>query len=146
VASVVSLGAGKGEVVSITRTVDEDALVDALRRMILDSERTHEEIHGRLDQLSIYFRFNVERGLEQQMDTSSVYECTTAYMKEGGINKLLNNAVKSINSRQKGSTLMEISKSSRLTSLLFSPRHRLRNHGRDYHEAKTFVGPKLCEA
>jgi hypothetical protein len=111
VASIVSLGAGKEEALSISETANEEALVDALARTTLNTEKTHEELRGRLHQLSVYFRFNVEHGLERHMENSSIYGRTMAYMKEGAINELFDDAVKSIQSRKKGITLQEISMS-----------------------------------
>jgi hypothetical protein len=128
VASIVSLGAGKGEVVSVAGIDDEGGLVDAMMKMALDSEQTHKELHGRLHQLSIYFRLNVDRGLAGQMDASSIRTHTSAYMQEGDIDKLLNNVVESIKSRQKGSTLKDISKSPPFISLLFLLGYRFCDH------------------
>ena len=111
VASVVSLGAGKGDVVSVTGTDNEGSLMDAMAKMGLDSEQTHKEVHGRLHQSSVYFRLNVERGLSGYIHASSIHAHTLAYMQEGDTDQLLNDVVKSIKSRQKGSTIKDISKS-----------------------------------
>jgi hypothetical protein len=110
VASIVSLGTGKGEVLSVMGTGDEGALVDAMAKMALDSEQTHKEVDGRLHQLSVYFRLNVEQGLVGHMDASSVRAHTSAYMQKSDNDRLLNDVVESIKSRQKGSTMKDISK------------------------------------
>jgi hypothetical protein len=144
VASIVSLGAGKEEILDISGTVREDALVDALVRMTLDTEKTHEELHARLHQLLIYFRFNVERGLERNRNSLSIYERTTAYMKEGSTNKLLDEAVKSIKSRKRRSTLQEISRSLHFTLALVLWSHSFRRLSRIRDEAEAVIGAKLC--
>jgi hypothetical protein len=110
VASIVSLGAGKRGVLSLAGTGDEGALVEAMIKMAFDSEQTHKEVHGRLHRSSAYFRLNVEHGLVGQMDASIIHAHTSAYMQDGDTDQLLNDVVKSIKSRQKGSTLKEISK------------------------------------
>jgi hypothetical protein len=109
VASIVSLGAGKGEIMSVVGTGDEGTLMDAMAKMALDSELTHEEMHARLHRSSVYFRLNVEHGLVDHMDASSVRAHTSAYMQKGDTNRLLNDAVESIKGRQKGGTLKDIS-------------------------------------
>jgi hypothetical protein len=146
VASVVSLGAGKGQVLSVSGTGGEGGLMDAMAKMGLDSEQTHKEVDGRLHQSSVYFRLNVEHGLTGHTNASTVHAHTLAYMQEGDTDRLLNDVVKCITIRQKGSTLKDISKSLYRLLSPFLPKHRFGRRARICDETKTVVGPKLCRA
>jgi hypothetical protein len=108
VATILSLGAGKGDVWSMSVT-DGASARDAVKRTIANCEPVHEELYARLRESAIYFRLNVDRGSGQQMALSS--SCISAYLREGATNDKLDDAIRSIERRPKGVKLKDISES-----------------------------------
>jgi hypothetical protein len=110
VATVISIGSGKRSAPDLSAAHDQNALVEAVRRSVLDPEITHEELEGRLHEAHLYFRFNVAHDLGNQVDSSGIYAHTATYLGEADTNKRLDEAIKSIRRRSGGMTLKELSK------------------------------------
>jgi hypothetical protein len=108
VATILSLGAGKGDVWNMSVT-DGASMRDAVRHTVANCEPVHEELYARLREPAIYFRLNVDRGSGQQMTLSS--SRISAYLQEGAINDKLDDAIRSIERRPKGVKLKDISES-----------------------------------
>jgi hypothetical protein len=106
VATILSIGAGKGDVWDLS-TASGSELREAVKRAMTSCEPVHEELYSRLRQTSIYFRLNVERGSGPQMQLSSSVIC--AYLEEGVVSDRVDDAVKSIHQRPTGVKLKDIS-------------------------------------
>ena len=113
VATILSIGAGKGDV-WCPSTANGSELREAVKRATTSCEPVHEEIYLRLRQTSIYFRLNVDRGSRPQIQLSSSAIC--AYLAEGVVSDRLDDAIKSIHIRPTGVKLKDISE----YSLMFS--------------------------
>ena len=108
-ATIVSIGSGEVKASKLSKGDDENALVEALKRVALNTETTHGELEGRLHDTFIYFRFNVDHGFEDVMDASLVHSYTSIYLKKAGVNRRLDEAMQSMHSRPKGAALKELS-------------------------------------
>jgi hypothetical protein len=106
VATILSIGAGKGDVWSMS-TASGSELREAVKRATMSCEPVHEELYSRLRETSIYFRLNVERGSGPQMELSSAN--VSAYLEEGVISDRVDDAIKSILRRPAGVKLKDIS-------------------------------------
>ena len=109
VATIVSIGSGKVKVTKMSKGDDEDALVEALKRVALNTETTHAELEARLHDAFVYFRFNVDQGLDNSMDASALHSYTSTYLEETSISRRLDEAMRSIHTRPKGVSLKELS-------------------------------------
>jgi hypothetical protein len=105
VATILSLGAGKGDVWSMLTTGAE--LRENIKRAAASCEPVHEELYARLRETSIYFRLNVERGLDPPLELSSA--SVSAYLGEGAVSDRLDDAIKSISSHSMRVKLKDIS-------------------------------------
>jgi hypothetical protein len=108
VATILSIGAGKGDVWGVSIASGAD-LREVVKRAATSCEPVHEELYSRLRQASIYFRINVERGSGPQMELTS--ENVSAYLEEGLVSDRVDEAVKSIHLRPMGVMLKDISES-----------------------------------
>jgi hypothetical protein len=108
VATILSIGAGKGDVWSMSET-DGASMRDAVKRIVANCEPVHEELYAQLRESAIYHRLNVDKGSGQQMAPSS--SLISAYLREGAVNDKLDDAIKSIERRPKGVKLKDISES-----------------------------------
>jgi hypothetical protein len=106
VATILSIGAGKGDVWGGSIASSEE-MKEAVKRATTSCEPVHEELYLRLRQTSIYFRLNVERGSEPQMELTSANVST--YLEEGLISDRVDEAIKSIHLRPTGVKLKDIS-------------------------------------
>jgi hypothetical protein len=107
VATLVSIGAGKGDVWSLSEGRDEKERLHALQRITMNCEPVHEELWARLRETGVYYRLNVERVTESQMPLTSAH--ISAYLQEGEISNKLDNAIKSVQGRTDGVKLKDIS-------------------------------------
>jgi hypothetical protein len=107
VATLVSIGAGKGDVWGFSEDGSEKERLMALQRITMNCEPVHEELWARLRETGIYYRLNVERGTGSQMPLSSAH--ISAYLQEGKISDELDDAIKSIQQRAEGVKLKDIS-------------------------------------
>jgi hypothetical protein len=101
VATILSIGAGKGDVWSGAE------LREAIKRAAASCEPVHEELYARLRETVIYFRLNVERSSEPQLELSSA--SVSAYLGEGAVSDRLDDAIKNIRNRSVGVKLTDIS-------------------------------------
>lgn len=108
VATIVSIGSGKGDILRISGDTSSQVMNDLLRKMVENCEQVHEVMHNRLRETAIYFRFNVERGLEGVTESISAH--VSAYLQEGKVNDLLDDAINSLHKRPASISLKEISK------------------------------------
>jgi hypothetical protein len=106
VATILSIGAGKGDVWDVSTTSGLE-IREAVKRATTSCEPVHEELYSRLRQTAVYFRLNVERSSGPQMELSSAN--VSAYLEEGVISDRVDAAVKSIHHRPIGVKLKDIS-------------------------------------
>jgi hypothetical protein len=106
VATILSIGAGKGDVWSVATTSSSD-LREGLKRATMSCEPVHEELYSRLRQTAIYFRLNVDRGSGPQMELS--FASVSAYLGEGAVSDRVDEAIKCIHDRSTGVNLNDIS-------------------------------------
>jgi hypothetical protein len=106
VATILSLGAGKGDVWEAS-SMSSSELREAVKRATKSCEPVHEELYLRLRQTSVYFRLNVERSSGPQMELSSAN--VSAYLEEGVVNDRVDDVIKSIHLRPTGVKLKDIS-------------------------------------
>jgi hypothetical protein len=109
VATVISIGSGKKKAANILAGDDQNALVEAVKDAIINTEITHEELETRLNEAHLYFRFNVPHDIGSRVDSSGIYSHTATYLGEADTNKRLNEAIKSMRNRSGGITLKELS-------------------------------------
>jgi hypothetical protein len=107
VATILSVGAGKGDVWSSASTTSSSEMMEAMKRATMTCEPVHEELYLRLRQTSIYFRLNVDRGSGPQIQLSS--STISAYLEEGVVSDKLDDVIKSIHLRPTGVKLSDIS-------------------------------------
>ena len=105
VATILSIGAGKGDVWSMSESGAE--LREAIKRAAPSCEPVHEELYARLRETVIYFRLNVEWGSEPRLELSSA--SVSAYLGEGAVSDRLDDAINSIRDRSAGVRLRDIS-------------------------------------
>jgi hypothetical protein len=110
VATVISIGSGKKNTSDSSAGRDQNTLIDAVQRSVLNAEITHEELEARLHETHLYFRFNVAHDLGNRVDSSGIYAHTATYLGEADTNKRLDETIKSIRTRSGGMTLKELSK------------------------------------
>jgi hypothetical protein len=106
---ILSLGAGQGRVLSL-----QSAASDQERREILHSvienyarENTHRELERLIPPVGIYFRLNVQRGLEdvdeRRGSVSRVKSNTTAYLGEYSVSRMVDDLVNALLGRRERS-------------------------------------------
>ena len=106
VATILSIGAGKGDVWNATLMTGLE-IREAVKRATMGCEPVHEELYSRLRQTSIYFRLNIDRGSGPQIELSSAN--VSAYLEEGVVSDRVDDAIKRIHHRPKGVKLKDIS-------------------------------------
>jgi len=109
VATIVSIGSGKVKALNVSKGDDEDALVEALKRVALNTEATHAELEARLHDAFVYFRFNVDQDLDHGVGASVVHSYTSTYLEKPGISRRLDEVMRSIHTKPKGVSLKELS-------------------------------------
>jgi hypothetical protein len=106
VATILSIGAGKGDVWNLSTTTGLE-LREAVKQATTSCEPVHQELYARLRKTSIYFRLNVDRGSGPQMKLSS--STVSAYLEDGVVSDRVDDAIKSIHHRPMGVKLKDIS-------------------------------------
>jgi len=107
VATVISVGAGKWSVQAGQAEGRGVGLDEALRLGIMSCQQVHEELQARLQQSSIYFRFNAEKELDGKAEVILAH--TSAYLQENVTSSRLDEALGRIQSRPTGLKLKDIS-------------------------------------
>ena len=107
VASVVSIGAGKGNFRVAFKDGREEGISEGMKRGVVICEQVHEDLQGRLQETNIYYRFNVEQ--ETGIDPEVILAHVSTYLREKAISTRVDSAVKSIKYRLTGVKLKNIS-------------------------------------
>jgi hypothetical protein len=108
VANIISIGSGKlGPQHIATRT----PLSDLLKRAITDTERVHNDIQNRFQDLGIYFRFNVEGILPMTNSIGKTTRAqTVAFLEDPANSKKMDGTVISIQERSGKRPLKDLSR------------------------------------
>jgi hypothetical protein len=122
VASVISIGAGKSDAKMTFKDGNEVGISNALRRGTAMSEQVHEDLEGRLHETGIYFRFNVEKPLDEKPDIILAH--TSSYLREKATSIRVDEATKSFYRRPKGVKMRDISTYEFMACYLDSPTSR----------------------
>ena len=136
-ATVISLGAGKDGPLDVSR------LNDVMRRSAAGAERTHQEIHGRLRAMGIYFRFNVDGGIQLADDAGIVRSKTSIYMETEEINNAINNSLTSLQNREGRVSAKQISGSFDSNQTRISTASRYNHSDGSRVQAASCARPKL---
>jgi hypothetical protein len=107
VASVVSIGAGKGNFRVAFKDGREEGISEGIRRGAAMCEQVHEDLQGRLQETNIYYRFNVEQ--ETGIDPEVILAHVSTYLREKAVSARVDSAVKSIQYQPTGVKLKDIS-------------------------------------
>ena len=107
VASVVSIGAGKGNFRVAFKDGREEGISEGIRRGVTMCEQVHEDLQGRLEETNIYYRFNVEQ--ELSIDPEVILAHVSTYLREKAVSARVDSAVKSIQYQPTGLKLKNIS-------------------------------------
>lgn len=122
IGGVVTIGTGKMDALTAsTKATKRSGLLPLFYSLSVDSERVNEDFQHRFKNLAIYFRFNVDRGLEtlkfdEWKNTGLVRGHTDAYLRGEHIVSLMDGAMKALCREGKKPTIGELSKSSRYLS------------------------------
>lgn len=118
ISTVISLGAGKHGPLEASR------LSDAIRNIAAGAERTHQEMQGRLRVEGIYFRFNVDQGIQPDDDISTVNGKTRAYVEIPDVNSAIDNSLTSLRHREERLSAKQIN-TIKVVEVGFKPRPAL---------------------
>ncbi|CAE6507713.1 unnamed protein product [Rhizoctonia solani] len=105
VSCILSIGAGRANIINIPNSGCPRSLGQALQNMVTDSERVAEEMERRFqDTTGVYFRFNVDQGVQDitaddWKKEANVAAHTRAYTRGSSVNRAMGEAVKAIHSR-----------------------------------------------
>jgi hypothetical protein len=119
VATIVSVGAGKGNVRLLFEHGREVGISDGLRRGIAMCEQVHEDLQTRFQKTTIYHRFNVEQ--EVGIQPEIVFARVSAYLREAVTSTRVDRAVESIHRRLTAEKLRDISKHECIARVWNSP-------------------------
>lgn len=122
IATILSIGAGKGDIWKMSALRDSLEMGDALKRIATNCEPVHEELYTRLRETGIYFRLNVERESTSQVELTSTR--VSAYLQEGSVNEKVDEAIKSIYHRPNGAYIRDIN-SVKVIEVTLKPRPSL---------------------
>jgi hypothetical protein len=107
VATIVSIGAGKGNAKVAFESGQEAGISNALRKGIAMREQVHDDLYGRLRDTRIYYCFNTERELD--VHSEDAYADVATYLREKSTSGRIDNAVTSVRLLPTGVKLKEIS-------------------------------------
>jgi hypothetical protein len=94
VATIISVGAGRGNVRVVSEDGREVGISNGLRRGVAMCEQVHEDLQRQLQKTAIYHRFNVEQEMETQPEI--IFARVSAYMEESATSTRLDSAVESL--------------------------------------------------
>ncbi|CAG8527866.1 12599_t:CDS:2 [Acaulospora colombiana] len=103
---ILSLGSGQGSIVSLESAASEEERRQLLHCLITDyaRERTHQELERLIHSMGIYFRLNVQKGLEdvdeRRESASKVKSNTTAYLGEYSVSQVVDDLVNALLGRR----------------------------------------------
>jgi hypothetical protein len=107
VATIVSIGAGKGNAKVVFEAGREMEISNALRKGIAMCEQVHDDLYGRLQDTRIYYRFNLER--ELSVHSEDAFADVATYLREKPTSGRIDSAVTSVRLLPTGVRLKEIS-------------------------------------
>lgn len=108
VAMILSVGVGRWNVQVTSDQGRGVHLNEALKQGAIGSEQIHEDLQIRLLQTGIYFRFNIERELDNRLD--AILSHISTYLGEAVTSSRLDDAIRRIQIRPSGTRLRDISK------------------------------------
>ncbi|PVF94410.1 hypothetical protein CPB86DRAFT_818000, partial [Serendipita vermifera] len=79
-----------------------------IEEILKDTNAVHEDLHHRLHQLNIYFRFDPPHHSITVDDIPSLYREIQTYKSDGRVSELINEAVRSIHVRQRVKTVSDL--------------------------------------
>jgi hypothetical protein len=110
VSTIISIGSGK---LDLRQKYDESGsmkLTDMIRRALLDTERVHNDIQSRFQDLGIYFRFSGEGLLPLYNNIGKITRTQNmTYLEEAIISRRMDGAVNSVQERKGVRSLRELS-------------------------------------
>jgi hypothetical protein len=110
VANLVSVGSGKLELRQQQDPAIKNPLSDLLKRAITDTERVHNDLYNRFQDLGIYFRFNAEGLLPVTKSSKRVTRVqTAAYLEDAPNSHKMDRAITSIQERKGVKFLKDLS-------------------------------------
>jgi hypothetical protein len=107
VATIVSIGAGKGNAKIVFESGQEVGISNTLRKGVALCEQVNDDLYRRLQGTNIYYRFNMER--EMSVHLEDVFADVSIYLRERPTTASIDRAVNSIHSLPTGVKLKEIS-------------------------------------
>jgi len=122
VATIVSVGAGKGNTKVVFKAGGELGIGNELRKGIATCEQVHNDLYGRLQDTKIYYRFNIEH--ELSIHSEDVFADVSTSLRETPTSAMIDGAVKSIHSLPTGVKLKYISEYASISILVLTV-HRL---------------------
>ncbi|PVF93958.1 TPR-like protein [Serendipita vermifera] len=109
-ATVISIGAGKLEQHQQRQGSAITQLRDIRSRATLDTERVHNDLQNRFQDLGIYYRFNVENVLPVQGSIGRTTRIQTmVYLEEAATSQRMDQAINSMQERKESQVLKELS-------------------------------------
>jgi hypothetical protein len=110
VATIISIGSGNVYLPQNQHESPSIRLDDTLKRVILDTERVHNDLQGRFQDLGIYFRFNAESIAPMHSSIGKLTRVRTmTYLEEAITSQRMDGAINSIQERNGVKPLKEIS-------------------------------------
>jgi hypothetical protein len=110
VATIISIGSGKLIIGQNTNESGNMQLHDILRQAMSDTERVHNEMQGRFQDLGIYYRFNVDGAFPIHNNVGGATRLhTMAYLEEAATSQRMDGAVNSMQERKGLKPLKELS-------------------------------------
>ncbi|CAG8592889.1 14986_t:CDS:2, partial [Acaulospora colombiana] len=101
VATITSVGSGKQELRQWQSDIAKKMLNDVLKRAITDTERVHNSIQSRFQDLGIYFRFNIESSPPFDSSTGKITKAQTmAYLEDAITSQRMDGVIKLIQDRK----------------------------------------------
>ncbi|PVG00806.1 FabD/lysophospholipase-like protein [Serendipita vermifera] len=103
---ILSLGAGQGNVISLESAASEEERRQLLQSVVADNarERTHQELERLIHSSGMYFRLNVQKGLEnvdeRRESASKVKSNTTAYLGEYSVSQVVDDLINALLGRR----------------------------------------------
>jgi hypothetical protein len=140
VATIVSIGAGKGNAKVVFEAGGELGIGNGLRKGMAMCKQVHNDLYGRLQNTKIYYRFNMER--EMSIHPEEIFAEVSTYLREKPTSAMIDSAVKSIDSLSTGVKLKDISEYPSISILALTV-HRFGHCGRDCTQATAIASQKF---
>jgi hypothetical protein len=124
VACLLSIGCGHSGINSVPSNSDAASRADFFERVAINSEKVAQEMAAQTNQLTIYYRLSVNRGLEDPKsrawrDPETIVAHTTVYLNDLEVVKVVDSCVDSITTGHGSATLEQLGESMNRTTLLY---------------------------